>query len=83
VSNATAITTEDNKNAYCIVRIDKKIPAHRANLTDDYDRIYNAALENAKTKKIVEWCNRMVRTTFIRISDEYKGCPNFKVSWPR
>lgn len=83
ISNATPITTEDNKSAYCIVKVTKKIPAHKANLTDDYDRISNAALEASKANKIVEWCNRMVRTTFVRISDDYKDCPDFKVSWPR
>ena len=83
ISNATPITTSDNKSAYCIVKVTKKIPAHKANLTDDYDRISNAALEAAKSKKIVEWCNRMVKTTFVRIADEYKDCPNFKVNWPK
>ncbi|MBO4600437.1 MAG: peptidylprolyl isomerase [Bacteroidales bacterium] len=83
ISNATPFTTQENKSAYCIVKVNKKIPAHKANLTDDYDRIANAALEAAKNKKIVEWCNRMVKTTFIRIADEYRNCPNFKVSWPK
>jgi peptidyl-prolyl cis-trans isomerase SurA len=83
VSNATAFTTQENKSAYCIVKVNKKIAAHKANLTDDYDRISNAALEAAKHKKIVEWCNRMVKTTYVRIADEYKDCPNFKVAWPK
>ena len=83
ISNATAFTTEENKSAYRIVKLTKKVPAHVANLEDDYDRIYNAALQAAQEKKIIDWCNRMVRTTYIRIADEYKDCPNFKVNWPR
>ena len=83
VSNATPLTTQENKSAYCIVKVTKKIPAHKANLTDDYDRISNAALEAAKDKKVIEWCNRMMKTTYVRIADEYKDCPNFKIAWPR
>lgn len=83
ISNATSFTTTENKSAYCLVKLNKKILEHKANLADDYDRIYNACLQNAQTQKIVEWANRMVRTTYIRISDEYKDCPNFKVNWPR
>jgi len=83
ISNATAITTTDNKSAYCLIKLNKKIPEHKANLTDDYDRIYNACLQNAKNDKIVEWANRMVKTTYIRIADEYKDCANFRVNWPR
>ena len=81
ISNASAITTDDNKSAYCLLKVVKKIPAHRANLDDDYDRIFNAALQNAKTEKIVDWCNRMVKTTYIHIADEYKDCTNFRVNW--
>ena len=81
ISNATSITTEDNKSAYCLIKLNKKIPAHKINLTDDYDRIYNAALQNAQSKKIYEWCSRMVRTTYVRIDDEYKDCDCFKVKW--
>lgn len=81
ISNATSFTTSEGKNAYCLIKLNKRIEAHKANLTDDYDRIYNAALQDAQTKKIVEWANRMVRNTYIRISDEYKDCPGFKVNW--
>ena len=83
ISNATQISTDEGKQAYCLIQLTKVIPAHKANLTDDYDRIYNAALQDAKSKKIIDWCNRMCRTTYIRISDEYKNCPNFKVNWPK
>lgn len=83
VSNATSMRTSENKNAYCIIKVTKKIPAHTINMTDDYDRICDAALEDAKSKKIVDWCNRMMKTTYVRIADEYKDCPNFKVNWPR
>lgn len=83
ISNATAILTTENKSAYCLIKLNKKIPEHKANLVDDYDRIYNACLQNAKSEKLVEWANRMTRTTYIRISDEYKDCPNFKVNWPK
>lgn len=81
ISNASPITTDDNKSAYCLLKLLKKTPAHRANLEDDYDRIFNAALQNAKTEKIIDWCNRMVKTTYIHISDDYRNCPNFRVNW--
>ena len=74
VSNATAMKTEDNKDAYRIVRLVKKHPAHKANLTDDYDAIANAALSAAKQKHLAEWARRQMKMTYIRLSDEYKDC---------
>ena len=83
ISNAVSYVNAENKTVYAIIKLTKKIPAHKTNLTDDYDRIYNAALQNAKSKKVYEWCGRMVRTTYIRIDDEYKDCDCFKVKWLR
>lgn len=74
ISNATAMKTTDNKDAYRIVRLNKKYPAHRANLTDDYDNIYNAALVTAKQKALRKWAVRQMSITYVRLSDEYKDC---------
>lgn len=74
ISNASAFRTSDNREAYHIVRLDKKHPAHRANLTDDYDNIYNAALASAKQKYMKQWAQTQVNKTFIKLSPEYQNC---------
>ena len=66
--------TQDNHDAYRIVRLNKKHPAHRANLTDDYDNIYNAALTAAKQNKLRQWAKRQMKITYIKLSDEFKDC---------
>ena len=74
VSNATQMKTEDNKDAYRIVMLNKKHPSHKANLTDDYDAIYNAALNNAQQNKLRQWAKKQASITYIHICDEYKDC---------
>lgn len=74
ISNATAFRTSDNREAYRIVRLNKKHPAHRANLTDDYDNIYNAALASAKQKYMRQWAQTQVNKTYIKLSPEYQNC---------
>ncbi len=74
ISNATSFKTTDNKDAYIIVRLNKKHASHIANLTDDYDSIYNATLANAKQKQMRKWARRQMEITYIRLSDEYKNC---------
>ena len=74
VSNATAFKTEKQRDAYRIVRLDRKHEAHKANLTDDYDNIQNAALADAKQKKLQKWAKRYMNTIYIHISDQYKDC---------
>lgn len=74
ISNATATKTDDNRDAYRIVRLNKKYPAHKANLSDDYDAIYNAALADAKQKKMRKWARRQMDLTYIHLSDEFINC---------
>lgn len=74
ISNATTMKTEDNHDAYRIVRLNRKQPAHRANLTDDYDNIYNAALTTAKQKKLQQWARHQMEITYVRLCDAYKDC---------
>ena len=80
LTNAIVMKTEDQREAYRIVRLDKKMPEHKANLTDDYDRISEAALQEAKDKKLLAWSEKMIKNTYIRIADEYKDC-EFRLNW--
>ncbi len=74
ISPATSFKNEDNRDAYRIVRLNRKHPAHKANLVDDYDNIYNAALVTAKQKHMQEWARKQAKSTYIRLADEFKGC---------
>ena len=80
ISNATMFTTEENQQANRIVKLVRHIPAHKANMVDDYDKLYNAALNKAQQAKIQDWAQRQIRNTYIRIDDEFKDC-DFQLNW--
>lgn len=82
ISNATLMVDDENQQLFRIVRLDRKIEEHDANLTDDYDKIYTAALAEAKHNKVLAWSAKMIRDTYIRIDDEYKDCA-FKLQWTK
>ncbi len=74
ISNAVPAKTDENRDAYRIVRLNKKHPAHKANLTDDYDNIMNAALAAAKQRHLQKWAKRQLSNTYIHLADPYKDC---------
>ncbi|MBR1793504.1 MAG: peptidylprolyl isomerase [Bacteroidales bacterium] len=80
ISNATQMVDEDNKALYRIIKLTKRVEEHDANLSDDYDKIYNAALQEAKQNKVYAWADKMIKNTYVRIDDEYKDC-NFRMKW--
>jgi peptidyl-prolyl cis-trans isomerase SurA len=81
ISDAFRTTDENNNTVFRIVRLDNEIPAHRANLKDDYQNLYNAALMNKRTKTYDDWLKKKIEVTYIKISDEFKSCDFLQKGW--
>jgi peptidyl-prolyl cis-trans isomerase SurA len=81
ISDPFKTIDENNNQVFRIVRLDNVLPAHNANLKDDYQAIYNAALMEERNKKFQKWIKEKTSTTYIRISDEFKSCEFLKEGW--
>lgn len=81
VSNAMPFQDESNNPAYRLFYVIKKVPPHKANLIDDYDKIYNMAFAQAKKDKMASWMKSKIARTYIRIMDsKYSDC-DLMYSW--
>lgn len=74
-SEAVPFVNEDGMMGYRVIYLKSKIPAHKPNLMEDYDMIKNAALEDKKYNTIDKWIINKVKTTSIKVVEEYKNCP--------
>ena len=75
-------TTDDIGNVvFRVVRLDDEIPAHRANLKDDYQYFYNATMMRERQSSYQTWIMKKTETTYIRISDEFKSCKFLESGW--
>ncbi len=81
ISDPFRTTDENNDVVFRIIRLDNEIPAHRANLKDDYQNLYSAALLNKQTKTYDDWVKKKIETTYIKISDEFKSCEFLNKGW--
>ena len=63
-----------------IVRLMKRIPAHKANLTDDYALIKQAAENDKRTRILNEWVDSKLGNAYIRVDSEFSSCP-FQHQW--
>jgi peptidyl-prolyl cis-trans isomerase SurA len=81
ISEPFKTTDENNNEVFRIVRLDNELPAHSANLKDDYQSLYNAALVNERTKKFDTWVKHKIEITYIKISEEFKSCDFLKEGW--
>lgn len=80
VSTAVTFTTDENKEAYRLLKLIRKVPPHKANMKQDYDIIQNAAISKKKQDVIDEWVKLRAGKTYIRISEKYNTCSFFE-SW--
>lgn len=77
ISNAYESHDKNNKIFYKIITIKSQIPAHRANLKDDYYMLQEAAKNQKKMAVLNEWIAEKQKTTFINVFDSFRTC-NFQ-----
>ncbi len=81
ISEPFQTTDEIGNVVFRVVRLDNEIPAHRANLKDDYQVFYNAALLGERQSSYQKWISKKIETTYIKISDELKSCKFLEAGW--
>jgi len=77
-SQPTEFTDDRGKKAVRIVNILTKTEPHRENLKDDYDKVAQRALEEKKNDVLEKWFTRKIPTFYVKISDDYKSCPEMQ-----
>ncbi len=80
ISRPMLFKTDEDKEAYRILFLKERTRPHRANMTDDYDRLQNWALDFKKNEVIKKWMTEKISSTFVRINPEYKEC-HFVQKW--
>lgn len=68
------MTGHDGKQAYRIVYLRTRTLPHRANLTDDYQRMQGIALAKKQQEAIRAWIKKKSANTYVHIADDYKNC---------
>jgi len=68
------------KQGIRIVRLMMRIPAHKANLNQDYALIKQAAESDKKAKILTQWVDSKMGNAYIRVDKDYTGCA-FEHNW--
>ena len=63
-----------DREIVAIVKLTNRIDAHRANLSDDYQRIKDMYEEAAKEKMVEDWLKQKIANTYVRIEEGWRGC---------
>lgn len=72
---------EGRKDIYKIVKLCSRSEPHKANLTDDYQLIQDLAIEAKKQDVLNQWIENKLKSTYVKIDDNYKGCSYRLKGW--
>ena len=78
-SQPVAFTSEQNKRGVRIIYLKSRSEPHRMNLTDDYSKISQYALEEKKSKALDKWLRNMLPTYYVMVDNIAAAeCPSLQ-----
>jgi peptidyl-prolyl cis-trans isomerase SurA len=80
LSTPAVIQLADETKAYRILRLNKKIDSHLANLVDDFSMIKDFAIKIKQQDELFNWIEKTLDKTYIKINDSISEC-EFKNKW--
>ncbi len=70
-----------NSDIVAIVKLTARIPAHKANLSDDYQTIKGMYEESARQKMVKDWVAKKIKDTYVKIEDNWVDCEFQHEGW--
>ena len=71
-------SNDGSQAAYRVIRLNNKIESHKANVSDDFDKLKEYALVNKKQTVIDKWVTDKIPSTYIELSKDLSVCSCYK-----
>ena len=83
ISQPFQMINERGKTVCVIARLKNRIPAHRATIAADFQVMKDVVIEKRRAEFLHEWVVNKIRSTYIRLNDEYRDCQFEYEGWIR
>ena len=71
-----------DQDIVAMVKLTNRIPAHKANLSDDYQTIKTMYENSAKQEIVRKWLSKKIKDTYVKIEDNWvNGCEYIHPEW--
>lgn len=77
-SDPARFTAQDGTVSYRVLYLKKRVPAHKANLKDDYQKIQALAQEQKQENAVKEWVEGYKKGVYVWIDKKYENCEELK-----
>jgi len=76
LSEPLPYSAPDGTRGFRVFYLKSRTAPHKANLTDDYSRIQNAALNLKRVELVQTWFTKTREKTYVKIDESYLSCDN-------
>ncbi len=70
-----------DRDIVAMVKLINRVPAHQANLSDDYQTIKGMYEAAAKQKMVKSWLEKKIKDTYVKIEDGWDNCEFEHQGW--
>jgi peptidyl-prolyl cis-trans isomerase SurA len=83
VSKAFTMTNKQGKTVCVIAKLKSRTEGHKAKITEDFQVMKDMVLEKRRTEALHDWVVKKIKSTYVRIPDEYCDCQFEYEGWVR
>lgn len=81
ISRAFRMTNDKGQEVCAVVMLKNCIEGHPANMTEDFQTLRDVVVNKRKEEKIEQWIKDKIKTTYVRISPDWRNCKFHYEGW--
>ncbi len=81
ISRAFRTTNDKGQEVCAVVMLKNRIEGHPANMTEDFQTLRDVVVNKRKEEKIEQWIKDKIKTTYVRISPDWRNCNFHYKGW--
>lgn len=81
ISRAFRMTNDKGQEVCAVVMLKNRIEGHPANMTEDFQTLRDVVVNKRKEEKIEQWIKDKIKTTYVRISPDWRNCNFHYKGW--
>lgn len=81
ISRAFRMTNDKGQEVCAVVMLKNRIEGHPANMTEDFQTLRDVVVNKRKEEMIEQWIKDKIKTTYVRISPDWRNCKFHYEGW--
>ncbi len=83
ISKSFTMINERGKTVCVIAKLKSRVEGHKATITEDFQVMKDMVLEKRREEELHKWVVNKIKSTYVRINDEYRDCDFEYQGWVR